>query len=175
MSSNVRVALGGAKSGKTAHALRLATELWRKNPQARLNYVACASVHDDEMAAKIRAHQTERGDLPWRTLEEPYAIPSLFDDFHLDDIVVLDSLGMWISQLLLKNSTIPDEIASLQQALEKCSAKVIIVADEVGFGLIPEHKLGRQFREANGACNQQICALAKHVDFVIAGLVQRLK
>ncbi|NQY82698.1 MAG: bifunctional adenosylcobinamide kinase/adenosylcobinamide-phosphate guanylyltransferase [Alphaproteobacteria bacterium] len=167
------VVLGGACSGKTAHGLRLAEEAWRTGNNARLCYLATAQVWDQKMAEKVRLHQAERTTQPWRTIEEPLKLCNALSQFDDQDIVLLDSVGMWVSNLLLAERE--PELTELCAVLETCTATLIMIADEAGLGVVPRTQLGRRFRDTNGLANQKLCATAARVDFVRAGLVQTLK
>ena len=157
------IVLGGACSGKTAHGLRLAEEAWRTGNNARLCYLATAQVWDQKMAEKVRLHQAE----------EPLKLCNALNQFDDQDIVLLDSVGMWVSNLLLAERE--PELTELCAELETCAATLIMIADEAGLGVVPKTQLGRRFRDTNGLANQKLCATAARVDFVRAGLVQTLK
>ena len=172
----LQIVLGGARSGKTLHGVTLAETLWQQGRHTRLIYLATAQAWDAEMRTKIANHQKERQNQPWQTDEEPLEIAARLAQYTQQDIVLLDSIGMWASNLLLAEYHDTEQAAeSLLATTKNCLAHCIFVADEVGQGVVPASKMGRQFREVNGKINQQLCAQATGVDFVVAGLVQTIK
>lgn len=164
--------LGGARSGKSLLALALAERRWRCPV-----YVATAEILDREMAARVRRHRRARGSR-WRSVEEPLEIARLIRRGvpHADGILV-DCLTLWLSNVLLKEGRRAcarrrkELVASLRQARQD----VILVANEVGLGVVPEHELGRTFRDLAGELNQAVAAQADTVLFVAAGLPLALK
>ena len=172
----MHIVLGGACSGKTRYAMTQAEALWQQDSGKRLRYLATAQAHDLEMRAKIADHQKERQNAPWQTDEEPLNVVDRFRSYGASDIVLFDSVGMWVSNLLLaEEPDIDTATKDVLEALWTCPAHCILVADEVGGGVVPSAKMGRTFRNLNGTFNQRLCAQASTVDMVIAGLVQRIK
>lgn len=157
--------LGGARSGKTAYALTLAS--------APRTYVATATAGDDEMQARITAHKDERGD-DWRLIEAPTDLVNAITSVS-EGCVVVDCLTLWLSNLMAKGRDVGVEVTTLIEALEGCAADIIFVSNEIGMGLVPMDVLSRQFRDAQGRLNQRIAAAADSVEFVAAGLPMRLK
>ena len=150
--------------------------MWQQGQHNRLIYLATAQAWDAEMHTKIANHQKERCAQPWQTDEEPLEIAEHLAQYTKCDIILLDSIGMWVSNLLLTDHLNTElMIANFIKAVKNCSAHCLFVADEVGQGVVPASKMGRDFREYNGGINQELCALADRVDFVIAGLVQTIK
>ena len=170
------VILGGASSGKTRHAQALA-ETFAGFADQRWYYVATARLWDEEMRAKAAAHQQERqaGKVAWQTQEIECALADFLIGRKSYDVVLVDSMGMWLSNILCDEKNVDQAQKQLLTALHSCVASVFLVADEVGMGIVPEYRLSRTFRVANGLLNQALCAQAKRVDFVRAGLVQCLK
>jgi adenosylcobinamide kinase/adenosylcobinamide-phosphate guanylyltransferase len=162
--------LGGARSGKSRWA-----ECFVEGAAARGTYCATAEAFDDEMAARIAAHRARRGPF-WRTVEAPLAIAATIAAETADERPLLvDCLTLWLSNLILAGRCVDGEVAALCAALRGAAGPVVLVANEVGMGLVPETPLGRRFRDAAGALNQQIAALADRVVFVAAGLPLVLK
>ncbi len=162
--------LGGARSGKTSRALALAEAAGCKRC-----YIATAQAFDDEMSARIANHQAERGAL-WRTLEAPLDLAGAITDASKDsDVALIDCLTLWISNLMHHERNIENETAGLIAALKASSLPVIVVSNEVGMSIVPENRMARDFRDAQGRLNQQIAAAADIVELVTAGLPMRLK
>ncbi|MEM7616622.1 MAG: bifunctional adenosylcobinamide kinase/adenosylcobinamide-phosphate guanylyltransferase [Pseudomonadota bacterium] len=159
--------LGGAKSGKTAHALALAEAAGQQR-----SYVATAEAFDAEMAAKIEAHKAERG-AGWSTVEAPLDLCAALQG--AEGVVLVDCLTLWLSNLMHHARDVEAEAKALLEALEHGAGPVILVSNELGLGLVPETALGRRFRDAQGRLNQQVAAAADRVEFLAAGLPLRLK
>ena len=166
----VTLVLGGARSGKSRYAERLAE-------QAAVygTYVATAEPGDAEMIARIADHRARRGSF-WHTVEAPLALPSVIAaEAASDRPLLVDCLTLWLSNLLLAGRCIEAETAALAAALREAAGPVVLVANEVGFGLVPETPLGRRFRDEAGRLNQEIAGLADRVVFIAAGLPLVLK
>ncbi len=166
--------LGGAKSGKSAYAQALA-ESW---PAPRL-YVATAEAKDEEMAARIARHQKDRGP-QWRTCEEPLELArALRAHASGHGVLLVDCLTLWLTNLLLREEAGEKPVAAAVEALlatlPAVPAPVILVANEVGWGIVPDNALARRFRDLAGGLNQRLAALADLVVLVAAGLPVILK
>jgi len=162
--------LGGARSGKSRYAERLVED-------AALGgtYCATAEARDAEMAERIAAHQARRGPF-WRTIERPLALaPAIAAEAMPERPVLVDCLTLWLSNLLLAGKQPEPEAGELCRILHNATGPVVLVANEVGMGLVPETPLGRHFRDAAGRLNQKVAALADRVVFVAAGLPLVLK
>jgi adenosylcobinamide kinase/adenosylcobinamide-phosphate guanylyltransferase len=166
----ITLILGGARSGKSRHAERLVERAAESG-----TYCATAEPGDDEMAARIAAHRARRGGF-WRTVEAPLALPeAIRAESRADRPVLVDCLTLWLTNAMLAGREIEAEVAALVGALRDAAGPVVLVANEVGLGLVPETPLGRRFRDAAGRLNQEIAALADRVVFVAAGLPLVLK
>ncbi len=162
--------LGGARSGKSRHA-----ECLIESAAGGGTYCATAAAGDAEMAARIAAHRARRGPF-WRTVEEKLALaPVIAAEATPDRPLLIDCLTLWLSNLMLAGQPVGDDAAALCAALRLAAGPVVLVANEVGMGLVPETPLGRRFRDAAGRLNQQVAALADRVVFVAAGLPLVLK
>lgn len=162
--------LGGARSGKSRFALEAASML----PGSKA-YIATAQALDAEMQQRIARHKAERSG-EWQTFEEPVNIHALISTIHeTHDVLLVDCLTLWISNLLLDNLDTEEIIRKLLAVLSSCRASVFIVSNEVGLGIVPDNGLAREFRDAAGTLNQKIAALADEVYFLAAGLPIRMK
>ncbi|MCO4052781.1 MAG: bifunctional adenosylcobinamide kinase/adenosylcobinamide-phosphate guanylyltransferase [Bosea sp.] len=163
--------LGGARSGKSAHAERLA----RETGLSRV-YIATAQAFDDEMRVRIARHKADRAADGWLTIEEPIGLAAAIARHTSPDAVVLvDCLTLWLSNIMLGERDVARMQAALLSVLDSARGPVILVSNEVGLGIVPETKLGRDFRDAQGRLNQAVAAIASHVVFVAAGLPLMLK
>ncbi len=162
--------LGGARSGKSAYAQSLAEAYGSE----RL-YLATAAAGDDEMAARIARHQADRGE-GWVTIEEPLDVVSaLLTHARAGRVVVVDCLTLWLSNLMLAGRDPGPAATALADAIGGLAGPTILVSNEVGMGLVPEHKLGREFRDWQGRTNREIGAACDVVILVAAGLPLQLK
>jgi len=171
----VTLVLGGARSGKSRYAEGLI-----ETAAMHGTYCATAEPGDAEMAVRIAAHRTRRdrvggGDF-WHTVEAPLDLTTVVvREIAPDRPMLVDCLTLWLSNLLLADRCVENETRSLCTALFDANGPLVLVANEVGLGLVPETPLGRRFRDAAGRLNQEIAALADRVVFVIAGLPLVLK
>jgi len=159
--------LGGARSGKTTHALRLAEATDRG-----LVMIATAEALDNEMADRIARHRAERGPR-WRTLETPLDLAGALEQVGPGEIAVIDCLTLWVSNLMQAERGPEAETEAVIAALK--GREVILIANEVGLGIVPDNALARRFRDVAGRLNQRIAAAADRVVFVAAGLPLVLK
>jgi len=167
---NTTLVLGGARSGKSAFAERLVAE----TPATRV-YLATATAGDDEMRERIAHHRARRGG-GWRTIEEPLAlVETLAREDRPDNAILVDCLTLWLSNLMHAGKNADVESRQLAVCLREASAKIVLVSNEVGLGLVPETPLGRAFRDAQGRLNQVIGAAVSNVAFIAAGLPIWLK
>ena len=166
----ITLVLGGARSGKSRYAERLV-----EGAASGGTYCATAEAGDTEMADRIAAHRARRGAF-WHTIETPLALtPAVASEARSERPLLIDCLTLWLSNLLFAGRPVDEETVALCAALQLAAGPVVLVANEVGMGLVPERPLGRQFRDAAGRLNQEVAALADRVVFVAAGLPLILK
>jgi adenosylcobinamide kinase / adenosylcobinamide-phosphate guanylyltransferase len=160
--------LGGARSGKSRHAEGLIAALpppW--------TYVATAEAGDEEMAARIKSHRERRG-AQWRTIEAPRELAKALAACG-DGPVLVDCLTLWLSNLMLAEANVEEETVQLEETLAATKGPLVLVANEVGSGIVPGYPLGRRFRDMQGILNQRIAARAERVILMVAGLPLALK
>lgn len=170
MSNGLTLVLGGARSGKSAYALKLGESL--AGPRV---YLATGQAGDAEMALRIDRHKEERGD-GWKTVEEPKEVVPIIE--KSDGVVLIDCLTLWISNLLfagLGDGEIIKMAESLALASSSTGARVIAVSNEVGLGIVPDNALARRFRDLSGATNRLMAERATEVWFVAAGIPLKMK
>ena len=170
--SRLILVLGGAASGKSQAALDLAGEA---GPRA---FVATGQALDREMKARIERHQATRSS-DWETAEVPADLAKWFSDNGKSyQTIVLDCLTLWLSNLQgrrLRDVAVSEATADLLHAIRATRARVVIVSNELGLGLVPATKAVRAFRDLAGRVNQQVAAEADEVYLTISGLLLRLK
>ncbi|MDJ0858537.1 MAG: bifunctional adenosylcobinamide kinase/adenosylcobinamide-phosphate guanylyltransferase [Dinoroseobacter sp.] len=166
---HLTVILGGAASGKSAFAEALVCETGRQRI-----YIATAQAFDAEMEDKIARHKAARG-ADWRTVEAPLDPCPTIVDAAPDEILLLDCATLWLSNTMLADCPWQTEADRLLDALSTCKAPVVVVSNETGMGIVPDHPLGRAFRNAQGSLNQRLAAQADRVALIVAGLPLPLK
>ena len=165
---------GGARSGKSSFAQKMAEEL-----PGRRAYLATAQALDQEMEKRIAKHQADRGTNWHTTIEEPLELTGCLQQTSADfDIILVDCITLWLSNMMGRNDSdqqILQAIDTLTDSLNLLPATVILVSNEVGLGLVPEHPLGRRFRDLAGLANQRLAKACREVYFTVWGLPQKLK
>jgi len=169
--------LGGARSGKSTYAQRMA-----KAHGGKVVFIATAEAQDDEMRDRIAAHQADRPD-GWQTLEIPHGVAQAFTRLAAPaDLALLDCMTLLVSNLLLLENDVdnPDsaraekaldvELGELQEAIRSGRADWIVVSNEVGLGLVPPYPAGRVYRDLLGHANQRLAAQADEVYWMVAGI-----
>jgi adenosylcobinamide kinase/adenosylcobinamide-phosphate guanylyltransferase len=173
MTPNRFILIGGAvRSGKSDLALRLGRRLGRRRA-----FIATAEARDAEMRDRIEQHRRERGP-EFETYEEPIRVPELLGDVKGIDVVVLDCLTLWLSNLLGrgdKASDILHQVDVLTQVLAPRPFHTIIVTNEVGMGIVPDHALGRVFRDIAGAAHRRLSPVADEIYLGVLGSMLRIK
>lgn len=163
--------IGGARSGKSSFALARASEHAGKKA-----FIATAQAFDAEMEERIAIHKAERT-RDWDTVEEPFgiaeAIKKISDKY---EVIVIDCLTLWLSNLLLAEKDMEKEIdAFVISIMTHKASQVYIVSNEVGMGIVPENNLARRFRDLAGHLNQKLAHIADEVYLVTAGIPLRIK
>ena len=162
--------LGGARSGKSRHAERLALE----SGLAPV-YVATGEALDDEMAARIARHRARRG-ASWRTVEEPLDLSGvLLNECDAGRAVLVDCLTLWLTNLMIAKLPLRAEMARLVELLPTLPGTLVLVSNEVGLGVVPTDAMARAFIDHAGWLHQRIAERADVVVFMAAGLPLHLK
>lgn len=172
--AKVILVLGGARSGKSGFAMRLAEGSGVRN----VAFIATGQGLDAEMRRRIVKHKAQRPG-HWRTFEEPRKIAALVKKIAgKHDFIIIDCLTLFVSNHLLKRgteTTILKELNAAIAAVRKTSATCVIVSNEVGLGIVPENKLARDFRDVAGRVNQAAAAAADEAFFTVSGIPWRIK
>mgnify|MGYP001818291762 CR=1 FL=1 len=191
MTRELTLVLGGARSGKSSYAERLAARMGD-----RVLYLATAQAGDEEMQARIQKHQASRP-TSWRTVDAPTGVgPAVRAVLEAEevDVVLVDCLTLLVTNCILQHLPDPPsdedldqldettaqkrvtvELDKLMQAFRAGDIPWIVVSNEVGLGLVPPYHLGRVFRDLQGWANQRMAKAADHVYYMIAGLPMDLK
>ncbi|BBF72105.1 bifunctional adenosylcobinamide kinase/adenosylcobinamide-phosphate guanylyltransferase [Sphingobium sp. 3R8] len=166
----VLLVLGGARSGKSRYALARAEAM----PGDCL-FVATAQALDSEMDSRIARHREERG-ARWRTIEEPVALDSIVrTEARPGRVLLIDCLTLWASNLMMAERDIDGAVDALVMALRQARGPVILVANEVGLGIVPDNALARRFRDVAGTINQAVATCSDEAVFLAAGLPLTLR
>lgn len=166
---------GGVRSGKSRLAERLAADAG-----GSVTYIATAEALDGEMKARIAVHRSVRP-AHWTTVEEPLAVPeAVAARGTTGDAVIVDCLGMFVTNILMSQAPetayrercdqVLERVRRLAEAATRAPARVIVVSNEVGWGLVPDNVLGRVFRDVMGWANQILAEAAAQVFLTVAGI-----
>ncbi len=173
MSKRIYFITGGARSGKSAFAEKLSSELTGQRA-----YLATGQALDSEMAARIEKHRKDRG-VHWDTYEEPLAVAELLAKLgNKYDIVLLDCLTLWLSNSIAHtegDDAITSRSDELVQAIKDFPGACVIVSNEVGLGIVPENPLARKFRDFAGKLNQNVARIADEAYFIASGIPIKMK
>ncbi len=162
--------LGGARSGKSRYAERMAMRY-----PSPWTYIATAQAFDDEMLARIRSHRQRRGD-GWATIEAPLQLTEgLIRAQANDGALLIDCLTLWLSNVMHADRHVDGAIDQLCQAMAERKRPLVVVSNEVGLGIVPDNPLARRFRDAQGRLNQRVAGLADRVTLMVAGLPLTVK
>lgn len=182
--AKITFVLGGARSGKSAFAEGLAKKY------NDVVYIATAEAKDDEMRERVLIHRARRP-LNWETVESPYHIDRVVFDLNgKAGLVLIDCITLYVTNMLLnlvgcsdmkmvdlkqRQKYIMAEINKLSQVCRQSRSDVIVISNEVGFGIVPDNALSREFRDIAGYANQSLAGEADEVYFMVAGIAQRIK
>lgn len=182
-STGRRLIIGGARSGKTAHAIALAQSLSAARGVG-VTYVATAQALDQEMQHRISLHRAERP-ASWRTLEAPAGLAQALRVRPEAGIVVIDCMTLWLSNALLRDFREDAPTAALPaweaerdpflQWLQAVRDDVLLITNEVGAGIVPLSPLARRFQDEQGRLNQSLAAACDQVTLVMAGIAVPIK
>lgn len=162
--------VGGARSGKSRFALAEASKL-----PGRAAFIATATPSDEEMKQRIDRHKEDR-DARWETFETPVDIAPLLEEMgDAFNVVVIDCLTLWLSNLMFSGKEIEEEFRSFVLAVSQSPSNVFIVSNEVGQGIVPENAMARQFRDLSGFLNQRVAEQADDVYLMSSGIALKIK
>ena len=163
--------LGGARSGKSRHAIAA------HSPRARVAFIATAQPGDGDMAARIARHRAERPER-WTTIEEPFDVPARLQALRKIDAAIVDCVTVWVGNRVLRGDredAILADADALARFVGEAPFDVTLVSNEVGEGVHPETAIGMRFRDLLGIVNQRLAASCDRVVLMVAGLPLTLK
>lgn len=177
------IVLGGARSGKSSFAEKIASTLSEK-----VMYIATAIAADDEMIRRVALHKKNRPN-HWNTVEEPLEIMKVIEKWDGKvDVILIDCLTLWISNVMHaccneneslswseKEIIILDEVKKIADLILKAKSTYIIVSNELGLGIVPDNQLARVFRDVAGYANQILAQHAEEVYLTVAGIPVEIK
>jgi adenosylcobinamide kinase/adenosylcobinamide-phosphate guanylyltransferase len=173
---SIHLILGGARSGKSAYAEKLAAE-----SNLPVTYIATAQIYDDEFKARVQHHQ-DRRPKHWQLIEEPHFLSTALQaNNNAGTTLIIDCLTLWLAQWICEDCKPPSSSGWQQQRdallkiLPSMQAEVFLVSNEVGMGIVPLGEINRQFQDEQGRLNQAIAQIADRVSFIAAGLPLKLK
>ena len=179
--SELTFIIGGARSGKSAFAMKLAKKHKHVCYIATADSGQASQIDDGEMLERIQKHRKNRP-ADWKTVEAPLGLDKAVSNFNGEmDVVLIDCITMYVTNMLLGGSKeagdeyIIDAINKLCIVCKKISPRVIMVSNEVGYGVVPDNALSRRFRDIAGYINQIIAREADNVYLVTAGIETKIK
>ncbi len=172
----IHLILGGARSGKSAFAEKLATDSGQP-----VTYIATAQVYDPEFGQRVEHHKNRRP-AHWKTVEQSFSLgEALQAHAKADEVIIVDCLTLWLAQCICPDCDRPQNLSwqqersTLLDVLPSLQGTVLLVSNEVGMGIVPLGEINRQFQDEQGRLNQAIAQLADQVSFIAAGLPLTLK
>ena len=184
MKSQIILCSGGARSGKSEFAERLALAT-----EGRKAYVATGQAFDDEMIDRIKKHQERRGEI-WNNFEVPLHLAKEWQNIsQTADVILIDCLTMFTTNHMMAHgsiqgqqdanqleATVLAELETLLAAIKSCEGKIVIfVTNEIGLGIVPDNKLARYFRDIAGRVNRTVATAADKLFLTISGVTIELK
>lgn len=163
---------GGARSGKSQHATKLAEKIGDK-----VAFVATCVPSDDEMKKRVKRHRSLRPK-GWKTIEKPVKVASALKDLDGFDAVIIDCITLFLTNLMMEEMSdeeILSKVTNLAQVAKEADFTVVIVSNEVGSGIVPANEMGRRFRDLAGLANQIIAQSADEVYLTISGIPLKIK
>jgi adenosylcobinamide kinase / adenosylcobinamide-phosphate guanylyltransferase len=172
--AKITLCTGGVRSGKSSYALTLA-----KRNKGKKVFIATATALDDEMKLRIQNHRRSRGKM-FQTIEEPYELAATLSDIDKTaSVIVIDCLTVWLGNLFHKYEGNEKEILLCVdlfiKELKRFSIDCVIVTNETGWGIVPENKMARSFRDIAGYMNQGVAAIADTVYLFVSGIPVKIK
>ncbi len=182
----IRLIMGGTRSGKSSFAEQIANSIGSND----VIYLATAEIRDEEMKERVKRHRKDRP-ASWQTIEEAYQVSKVLESVPLKSVVLLDCITVLISNLLLRGEEVDKdqnhfkiagkeidilrELESVIKEAQENKLELIMVTNEVGLGLVPTYKLGREYRDISGKANQYLAGKADEVYLLSAGLPIEIK
>ena len=173
---SIHLVLGGARSGKSSYAEKMATE-----SGLPVTYIATAQIYDDEFKARVQHHK-DRRPVDWRLIEAPFNLANILETYAKpNQFLIVDCLTLWLAQCICPDCAPIEgvdwslERSALLSVLPQLSGTVILVSNEVGMGIVPLGEINRQFQDEQGRLNQAVAQIVDSVTFVAAGLPLKLK
>lgn len=170
--SSTYLILGGARSGKSHYAEKLAQDSGRE-----VTYIATAKIGDEEIQERVNHHQKDRP-TEWKTIEEPIALAKILkDNAQNDRVLLVDCLTMWIINLLSHDdqTLLHQEVEALIDCVSELPGQIIFVSNEIGMGIIPMGELTRQYVDEAGRLHQKLAQQVNHVILMVAGIPSIIK
>ncbi len=168
--------IGGARSGKSAYAEKLA-----KASGLSVTYIATAQVYDDEFKQRIEHHKARRP-ADWQIVEAPFNLAATLNAYaDPNTFIIVDCLTLWLAQSICPDCAPKEGVNWLKERLnfletiENMTGNIVFVSNEVGMGIVPLGEINRQFQDEQGRLNQAVASFCNEVTFVIAGLPLKLK
>ncbi len=170
----VTLLTGGVRSGKSAYALDLAGKC--RGPKS---FIATAVPFDDEMKRRIDKHKADRDSL-FKTIEAPYDLAAAISGLPCETgVAVVDCLTVWLGNMFHKNNSDEKRICAivdqLADAARSCQSDLIMVTNEIGWGIVPENEMARSFRDVAGYANRLVASAAQRVFLMCCGLPLQIK
>ena len=170
--SKVTFITGAVRSGKSGFAVELA-----KKTKAKVVFLATCRADDNEMRKRVSKHKRSRPKT-WTTIEEYIDLASVIKDLSSHQVLIIDCLTLWVSNLLtigLKPRQISKAIKEFLAALKAAKVSIIIVSNEVGWGIVPANKMVRDFRDISGKLHQEVAKISDRVYLMVSGIPLKVK